>query len=63
MKSLMAEKIEQVHALSKFGPQKCSVYLNPLQLGAVSTRFEQQVNVYSINESLFATNRNILHEL
>ena len=34
--------MKQFHALPKFGPEKCPVYLRPW-LGSVSTRFEKQV--------------------
>ena len=39
----MAMKIKQFHALPKFGPEKCPVYLRLPWLGSVSTRFEKQV--------------------
>ena len=63
MKSLIAKKMEQFHALSKFSPRNVSFCLRLLWLGAVSIRYEKQVNIYSINEPLSATNRNMLHAL
>ena len=43
IKSFMAMKMKQFHALPKFGPEKCPVYLRLPWLGSVSTRFEKQV--------------------
>ena len=43
IKSFMAMKMKQFHALPKFGPKKCPVYLCLPWLGSVSTRFEKQV--------------------
>ena len=42
-KLFMAMKMKQFHALPKFGPEKCPVYLRIPWLGSVSTRFEKQV--------------------
>ena len=70
----MAKKMKQFHALPKFGPGNCTVYLLLPWLGSTSTRFEKQVKsavkqcfsaveprvVYSTNELLFATNKNVL---
>ena len=36
-------KMKLFHALPKFGPEKCPVYLRLPWLGSVSTRFEKQV--------------------
>ena len=69
--------MKQFHALPKFGPEKCPVYLHLLWLGFVSTRFERQVKsdvkqrfsavesrvVYSTNELLSAINKNVLPAL
>ena len=38
-----AKKMKQFHALPKFEPEKCPVFLHLLWLGFVSTRFEKQV--------------------
>ena len=71
--SFMAMKMKQFHALPKFGPEKYPVYLRLPLLGSVSTRFEKQVKsavkqcfssvelrvVYSTNELLSATNKNV----
>ena len=73
----MAMKMKQFHALPKFGPEKCPVYLRLPWLGSVSTRFEKQVKsavkqcfsaveprvVYSTKELLPATNKNVLPAL
>ena len=73
----MALKMKQLHALPKFGPKKCPVYLRLPWLGSVSTRFEKQVKsvikqyfsavepriVYSTNKLLFATNKDLLRAL
>ena len=77
IESFMAMKMKQFHALPKFGPEKCPVYLRLPWLGSVSTRFEKQVKsdvkqcfsaveprvVYSTNELLPATNKNVLPAL
>ena len=69
--------MEQFHALPKFGPEKCPVYLLLPWLGSVSTRFEKQVKfavkqcfsavkprvVYFTNELLSATNKDVLPAL
>ena len=69
--------MKQFHALPKFGPEKCPVYLRLPWLGSVSTRFEKQVKsavkqcffaveprvVYSTKELLPATNKDILPAL
>ena len=61
------------YALLKFGPERCPVYLRLPWLGSVSTRFEKQVKsavkqcfsagetriVYSTNELLSATNKDV----
>ena len=39
----MSMKMKQFHALPKFGPEKCPVYIRLPWLGSVSTRFEEQV--------------------
>ena len=73
----MAMKMKQLLALPKFGPEKCPVYLRLPRLGSVSTRFEKQVKsavkqcfsaveprvVYSTNELLSATNKDVLPAL
>ena len=73
----MAMKMKQFHALPKFGPEKCRFYLRLPWLGSVSTRFEKQVKsavkqcfsavephvVYSTNELLPATNKDVLPAL
>ena len=73
----MTKKIKQFHALPKFGPERCPVYLRLPWLGFVSTRFEKQIKsavkqsfcaveprvVYSTNELLFATNKDVLPAL
>ena len=73
----MAMKMKQFHALPKFGPEKCPVYLRPPWLGSVSIRFEKQVQsavkqcfsaveprvVYSSNELPSATNKDVLPAL
>ena len=70
-------KMKQFHALPKFGPEKCPVYSRLPWLGSVSTRFEKQFKsavkqcffaveprvVYSTNELLTATNKNVLPAL
>ena len=75
MKSFMAMKMKQYHALPKFGPEKCPLYLRLPWLGSVSTRFEKQVNLLSnsafplwnhvlfTNELLPATNKDVLPAL
>ena len=77
IKSFMAMKMKQFHALPKFGPEKCPVYLRLPCLGSVSTRFEKQVKsavkqcfsaveprvVYSTKELLPATNKDVLPAL
>ena len=74
IKSFMAKKMKQFHAVPKFGLEKCLVYLRLPWLGSVSTRFEKQVKsavkqcfsavelrvVYSTNELLSATNKDVL---
>ena len=73
----MAMKMKQFHALPKFGPEKCPVYLRLPWLSSVSNRFEKQVKsavkqcfsaveprvVYSTNELLSATNKDVLPAL
>ena len=70
-------KMKQFHALPKFGPEKCPVYLRLPLLCSVFTRFEKQVKsavkqcfsameprvVYSTNELLSATNKDVLPAL
>ena len=70
-------KMKQFHALPKFGPKKCPVYLRLPWLGSVSTRFEKQVKsavkqcfsavepcvAYSTKELLPATNKDVLPAL
>ena len=77
IKSFMAMKMKHFHALPKFGTEKCPVYLRLPWLGSVSTRFEKQVKsavkqcfsaveprvVYSTNELLPATNKDVLPAL
>ena len=77
IKSFMAMKMKQFHALPKVGPEKCPVYLRLPWLCSVSTRFEKQVKsavkqcfssveprvVYSTSELLSATNKNALPSL
>ena len=77
IKSFMAMKMKQFHALPKFGPEKFPVYLHLPWLGSVSTRFEKQVKsavkqcfsaveprvVYSTNELLPPTNKDVLPAL
>ena len=77
IKSFMAKKMKQFQALPKLGPEKCPVYLRLPWLGSVSTRFENQVKsaveqcfstveprvVYSTNELLSATNKDVLPAL
>ena len=69
--------MKQSHALPKFGPEKCPVYLRLPWLGSVSTQFEKQVKsavklcfsaveprvVYSTNGLLSATNKDVLPAL
>ena len=43
IKSFMAMKMMQFHALPKFGPEKCPIYLRLSWLGSVSTRLKKQV--------------------
>ena len=71
----MAKKMKQFYALPKIGLEKRAVYQCFLWFGSVSTRFEKQKNcavkqcfsamesraVYSTNELLSATNRDVLH--
>ena len=73
----MAMKMKQFHALPKFEPEKCPVYLRLPWFGYVSTRFEKQVKsavkqgfsaeaprvVYSTNELLPDTNKDVLPAL
>ena len=75
--SFMAMKMKPFHALPKFGLKKCPVYLFLPWLDSVSTRFEKQVKsavkecfsaveprvVYSTNEVLSATNKDVLPAL
>ena len=70
----MAKEMKQFQALPKFKPKKCPVYLRLPWLGSVPTRFEKQVKsavkqcfsaveplvVYSTNELLSATNKDVL---
>ena len=77
IKSFMAMKMKQFHALPEFGPEKCPVYLRLPWLGSVSTRFEKQVKsavkqcftaveprvVHSTNELFSATNKDVLPAL
>ena len=49
----MAEKIKQLHALPKFGQEKCPVYLRLPWLSSVSTRFEKQVK-FAAKQCFFA---------
>ena len=77
IKSFIAMKMKQFHALPKFGPEKCPVCLRLSWLGSVSTRFENQIKsavkqcfsaleprvVYSTNELLPATNKDVLPAL
>ena len=77
IKSFMVMKMKQFHALLKFGPEKCPIYLRLPWLGFVFTRFEKQVKsavkqcfsaveprvVYSTKELLPATNKNVLPAL
>ena len=59
IKSFMAKKMKQFHALPKFGPESCSIYLRVSRLRSVFTRFEKRVNVLSnrafplLNHALF----------
>ena len=69
--------MKQFHALPKFGFEKCPLYLSLPWLGSVSTRFKKQVKsavkqcfsaveprvVYSTNELLPATNKDVLPTL
>ena len=69
--------MKQYHALRKFRPERCPVYLLFPWLGSVYTRFEKPVKsavklcffaveprvVYSTNELLSATNKNVLPAL
>ena len=77
IKSFMAMTMKQFHALPKFELKKGPVYLRLPLLGSVSTRFEKQVKsavkqcfsaeephvVYSTNELLSATNKDVLPAL
>ena len=77
IKSFMAMKMKQFHVQAKFGLEKCPVYLSLPWLGSVFTRFEKQVKsavkqcfsavelrvVYSTNELLSATNKDVLPAL
>ena len=77
IKSFMAKKMKQFHALPKFGRERCPVCLRLLWLGSASTRFKKQVKsaikqcfsavetrvVYSTNELLFATNKDVRYAL
>ena len=70
----MAKKIKQFHGLPKFESERCPIYLYLPWLDSVSTRFEKQVKsavkqsfsavkphvVYSTNELLSATNKDVL---
>ena len=69
--------MKQYQALPNFEPERCPVYLRLPWLGSVSTRFEKQVKfvvkqcfsavetriVYSTNELLYATNKDVLPAL
>ena len=72
----MAKKMKQFHALRKFGRESRLVYLRLSWLDSVSTRFEKQIKsvkqcfppvepriVYSTNELLSATNKDVLPAL
>ena len=75
--SFVAKKIKRFHALPKFRPEKCPVYLCFPWLVSVSTRFEKQVKsavkqcfsvakprfVCSTNELLSFTSKNVLPAL
>ena len=79
IKSFIAKKMKQFHAMPKFGAEGYPVYLRLPRLGfsPVSTRFEKQVQsagkqcfsaveprvVYSTNELLYATNKDVLPAL
>ena len=77
IKSFMAMKMKQFHALLKFGSEKCPIYLRLPWLGSVSTWLEKQVKsavkqcfsavephvVYSTNKLLSATNKDVLPAL
>ena len=77
IKSFMVMKMKQFHALPKFGPEKCPIHLCLPWLGSVSTRFEKLVKsavkqcfsgveprvVYSTNELLSATNKDVVPAL
>ena len=77
IKSFMAKKMQQFHALLKFESERCPVYLRLPWLGSVFTQFEKQVRsamkqcfsaveprvVYSTNELLSATNKDVLSAL
>ena len=66
--------MKQFHALPKFGPESCPVYLHLPWLGSVSTWFEKQVTsavkqcftaveprvIYSTTELLSAPNKDVL---
>ena len=68
-------KMKQFHALPKFGPEKCPVYLRLPWLGSVFTRFQKKVksdvkqcfsaveHVLFTNELLPATNKDVLPAL
>ena len=68
---VLAKIMKQFHALPKFGPEKCPVYLRLQWLDSAFTRFEKQVKssvklcfsareprvVYATNELLSASNK------
>ena len=73
----MTKKSQQFHTSSKFGPEKCPVYLYLPWIGSVSNRFEKQVTssvkhchlsvephvVYKTNQLLPVANKNVLPAL
>ena len=77
IKSFLAMKMKQFHALPKLGPEKCPIYLRLSWLGSVSTRFKKQVKsaakqcffaveprvFYSTKELLSATNKDVMPAL
>ena len=75
--SFMAKKMKQFYALPKFGPEKCPINWRLPFFCFISTRFEKQVKsvvkqcfsdvkprvVYSTDELLSATNKDVLPAL
>ena len=61
IKSFMAKKMKQFHALPKFGRERSPVYLLLPWLGSVSTWFEKQVK-FAVKRCLFAVEPRVVYQ-